>query len=1031
MTQAEASAALAALQQNPLLGTLPRSHLLRLSEGCSIQDHAFGDYIVRQGEPADALYLLVSGRARALRSDANGRELALGRLLPGESFGESALVEDGVRQASVRASTSTQTLRLPRSYVVELAQQWPEFAQSLAELDKRRTLQAFLNAHSEFQRLAPGTLQRLLDLLEPIQQAAGTLIVRQGDPPGAMYILQTGKARAYRMDGATREQLAYYRPGDCFGELSLLDEAPRAATVEAVGDCTLLALAPAAVDQLRSADPAFEQLLQRRQALHRSAQLARVPLDFANELLPADARSSATDPDSPSALASPDAASGQARRIRRFPFIAQIDEMDCGATALAMVCRHFGRRVSLSHVRDLCHTGTDGTSLRGLVAAATELGLAARALKVSAQHLPQMPLPAICHVEGNHWLVVYRIEGERVWVADPARGRQTLSLTEFRARWTGYAALFDKLLPGQVELPPPAGLGWLWPFVRAHRGHLLLAGALAVLASTLGLLFPLLAQYVVDQVIVFQQLELLQIIVPVMFATLVFVLLANLIQHYLLSHLAVRIDSSVLDFLTRRLLAMPLAYFRSRRTGDIQRRLDGAFHLRQFFVEHGIDGLLAVIQALACVLLMLLYSTRLAALFLVIAPLYAGLMLVARRVLRPLYAELEAAYGRYASHQIDAIKGIEAVKVAAAEGAFRDAMLAQFLDLSQRQFRGNFAIMAYHSGLQAVGLLALLLFIWLGSHEVTAGRLSIGGFVAYNSLLVIAASAILRALGSWDGWQIVRVLLDRLNDVVEPTPEQGHDRSQLRPVPTLEGQLELRGVSLRYGGPEAPAILSQLDLQIPAGSTVAIVGRSGCGKTSLARLLAGLLPPSEGQILFDRLDQAHLNHRQLRRHIGFVLQDSYLFDQSIAANIAFGDPAPDAERICEAARLAYAHEFIERLPLGYQTRVGETGVQLSGGQKQRIAIARALYHDPPILILDEATSALDAESERAIQRSLRSLTRNRTCLIIAHRLSTIRDADRIIVLEGGRIAEQGRHEELIDRRGLYFYLCGQQLEAAA
>jgi ABC-type bacteriocin/lantibiotic exporter with double-glycine peptidase domain len=282
-------------------------------------------------------------------------------------------------------------------------------------------------------------------------------------------------------------------------------------------------------------------------------------------------------------------------------------------------------------------------------------------------------------------------------------------------------------------------------------------------------------------------------------------------------------------------------------------------------------------------------------------------------------------------------------------------------------------------------------------------------------------------LGVWDEFQLMMVLLNRLHDIFEQEPEQGHDRSRLKPVPTLEGHLELRKIGFRYGGPEAPDILKGIDLEIPPGKTVAIVGRSGSGKTTLIKLIAGLIEPTEGTIHFDHTDLKTLNYRDVRRKIGVVLQENHLFSDTIASNIAFGDAEPDFDRVFQVAQLANAHDFIMRLPLGYETKIGETGLALSGGQKQRICIARALYHDPPILIFDEATSALDTESERAIQSNMNRVMAGRTCLIIAHRLSTIRDAHSIVVLEKGQVAEVGTHDELMARRGLYFYLSSQQL----
>jgi ATP-binding cassette subfamily B protein len=300
--------------------------------------------------------------------------------------------------------------------------------------------------------------------------------------------------------------------------------------------------------------------------------------------------------------------------------------------------------------------------------------------------------------------------------------------------------------------------------------------------------------------------------------------------------------------------------------------------------------------------------------------------------------------------------------------------------------------------------------------------------MAYQALVALANGPVLSLLGLWDQLQQAKVLLLRLDDVLEQEPEQGRDHSHLTVVKTLEGRVELRDVGFRYGGEDSAPILEQISLVAEPGQTVAIVGRSGSGKTTLIKLLAGLLEPTEGTISFDGHEMRTLDYRTLRRQIGFVLQENYLFNDSIAGNIAFGEEVAEPDKLIVAAKAANAHEFVERLPLGYDTRVGESGLRLSGGQQQRVAIARALYHQPPILLFDEATSALDAESERAVKQSLDELLVGRTSFVIAHRLSTIRDADRILVLERGRLVEEGSHEELIARQGLYFYLASQQLE---
>jgi ATP-binding cassette subfamily B protein len=512
-----------------------------------------------------------------------------------------------------------------------------------------------------------------------------------------------------------------------------------------------------------------------------------------------------------------------------------------------------------------------------------------------------------------------------------------------------------------------------------------------------------------------------------MLVTGAFTLCANVIQQYLLSFVAVHLDTGMLDFLMRNMLALPMSYFQSRRTGDIQRRLDGARQLRLFAVQHGIGGTLAAVQIIGCVVLMGIYSLKLLGIFLLTMPLYAGLMLFSVKVLRPLFAELEEGQAKYSSYEIDAIKGIEAVKASAAESSFRELMLNEFLRLSQKRFRWNFIVMSYDSVIQAISLLSTALFLWIGATMVIHYQISVGGFVAFNALVAMVCASAVRMLNVWEEFQMMLVLMNRLNDIFENEPEQGRDRSHLKPVPTLEGHLQLRHVGFRFGGPEAPLILDDINLEISPGKVVAIVGRSGSGKTTLIKLIAGLLEPTEGTILFDRIDLKGLNYQDLRSKIGLVLQENHIFSDTILRNIAFGDPEPDFDRVLWAAQLANAHELISRLPMGYETRIGETGLALSGGQKQRVCIARALYHDPQVLIFDEATSALDSESERAIQENLSRLMKGRTCLVIAHRLSTIREADTILVLERGKVAELGNHDELMARRGLYFYLSSQQL----
>ncbi|HEV3410287.1 MAG TPA: cysteine peptidase family C39 domain-containing protein, partial [Chthoniobacterales bacterium] len=553
------------------------------------------------------------------------------------------------------------------------------------ELIKRhRALQGFLYEFSNFGRLPTPALRSMVEKLSPVEVPKGNLIIREGDSAGPMYILEKGRARAFQGLNGKERNLAFYRDGDFFGELSILNGSPRAASVEAFSDCRLLALEPRAVQDLKRDFPDFGKLLEERLAQYQAKTEARVPLDFSVEELPAEvkAHNKVAVEEPPATREGADGAEPfedekgffkkRKARIKKFPHIAQIDEMDCGAASLGMICRHFGRKVSLTRIRQLCHTSTDGTSLKAMVRAATELGLAARALKVSLRNLPHMPLPAIIHWEGNHWMVLFDVNEKFVRVADPATGIRKIPRKEFEANWSGYAALFDYTTAFEQAPESKPTLAWVLPFFAQHKTTLLQVLLLAVAVTFLQMLFPIFTQMVVDKVIVEHDLGLLKLILLGMAIALLFVQASSLLQEYLLAFTAVRLDTSILDFLSRQLLSLPMSYFTSRRTGDIQRRLDGARQVRQFAVGQGIGALLALVTLIGALGLMTIYSPSLMLAFLCTTPLYAGLMYFSFKVLRPLFSSVEEAQGKYSSHQIDAIKGIEAVKAAAAEQVFRD-----------------------------------------------------------------------------------------------------------------------------------------------------------------------------------------------------------------------------------------------------------------------------------------------------------------------------------------------------------------------
>lgn len=1031
------------LEELPMMMFLP-SELKQLVMDCFVPaSFSFGGDIVTEGEETDAVYVLAEGRARMVKRGANGEEIPLNVLKPGETFGAtglldpSVLVNGGKRQTTVRASSDVQAYKLDPSLFQALLANHPEVKNYFDIEQRHRQLANFIKLYTPLAKLPAEALKLLTLEAETVAVKAGEVLVHQGDAVGPMFIVEEGRLKGWEAQGTRQREIAFLRKGDLFGELSIARNQPRRATIEALTDCRLIRINETTFGKLYAGYPEFKSKIEERISSYEYKKTARLPLDFAQEILPANAEP--VEQVSPLQLderktlaqvgpfATEDGHFVKGKRVRRFQHLKQIDEMDCGAASLAMVCRHFGRKVSITRIRQVVNTATDGTSLRGLCHGAEALGLAARSVKASKVNVAQMPLPAIIHWDNYHWVVLFDVDDTHAWIADPAASIRKITRRELDEKWNGYAALFDYTEAFEQAPESNTGFGWLMPFLKPFKGIFAKATGLAVIVSALQMLLPVFTQVIVDSVLVENDSSLLTMMIGAMLVVLVFMTVAMLVQRYLLSFVAVRVDSSSLDFITRRLLALPLSYFTARKTGDIQRRIQGVRQVREFLVQNGVNGLTSIAQIVAAVTLMFFYSPMLAAVFLAVAPMYAGLMKYSSKRLGPMFDELEEAYGKYNSHQIDAIKGIETVKALGAESGFREKMLNEFHGLAKKQFKSNFLMMGYEGAVQTVGFLSMAMFLFVAANRVMSGEMTIGAMVAFNSLVAMANAPILTLLSMWDNWQFAAVLLNRMNDIFESEPEQGSDHSQLKPVRSLEGRVRLQNLSFSYGGVDGAKILEDISLDIPAGKTVAVVGRSGSGKTTLVKCLAGMLEPTGGAIFFDDVEQRKLRYRDLRRQIGFVLQENYLFDDTIARNIAFGEEEPDLDRVIWAAKVANAHEFVDRLPLGYETRVGETGIALSGGQRQRLAIARAVYNKPPILIFDEATSALDTESEKAVKDNMDQLFKGRTSFVIAHRLSTIRDADLILVIEKGKLVEQGTHDELMARQGLYYYLSSQQL----
>ena len=716
------------------------------------------------------------------------------------------------------------------------------------------------------------------------------------------------------------------------------------------------------------------------------------------------------------------------RITRRYPFFAQQSGSDCGAACLVMVARYWGKKFSVNRVRDIANVDRNGASLRGLSAAAESIGYSTRPVKASLDQLAKQKLPAIAHWEGKHYVVVYEVTPKQVIIADPAIGQRHLAYPEFKAGWTGYTLLLQPtaLIKKLKDTTTP-----FWQFfelVTPHGQVLLEVFITSLLIQIFGLITPLFTQLLLDRVVVQgSTLTLTAVGLGLVIFGLFRVAMTGLRQ-YLLDHTANRVHIAMIVGFIRHTFRLPMSFFESRYVGDIIARVQENRKIENFLTGEALSIVLDLLTVFVYVGLMFWYSWKMALLALVIVPPFFLLALIATPFLQKISREIFAALAEESSYLIQSLTGVSTVKSLAVEQTVR----WRWEEFLNKSIRKNFSGQVMGNRLQMFSLtiesLVTTGLLWFGAWLVIQGELTIGQLVAFNMLIGNVISPFQRLTVLWNQLQEVVIAMERINDVIDTEPEEDLQSQARQYLTELRGNIIFDNVTFRYHPESDINVLENLSFEVKAGQTVALVGRSGSGKTTISKLVLGLYPPTDGKILIDGYDITAISLPSLRNKVGVVDQDTFLFGGTIRENLTMAYPSATLEDIVDAGRLAGADEFIQRLPMGYETQIGEGGGLLSGGQRQRLAIARALLGNPCLLVFDEATSHLDVESERIIQRNLNTILQGRTSLIIAHRLSTVRNADIILVLDRGVLIEQGNHEELMAKRGHYYYLNRQQLD---
>ena len=632
--------------------------------------------------------------------------------------------------------------------------------------------------------------------------------------------------------------------------------------------------------------------------------------------------------------------------------------------------------------------------------------------------LGSYPLPTIAIHGDGRYSVLLKVDsdGDRVLVFDPAEKKTAeYPSGDFEATVDRFLVLSHKKITSQTVF----GFRWfLEEIVKFRRivGEVLLG---SFVVQLFGLVTPLFTQVILDKVIVHRTLTTLDVLAVAFLAVMVFELLLNIARNYIFIHTANKLDAKLGAKLFRHLLGLPFLYFESRQVGNIAARVRELDTIREFITNKAVSVIIDLFFSLVFVAVMLLYSVRLTLIVIgfvvVIAALYLVITPELRRRLEQKFQMAAASH----SYLVESVTGVQTVKSLAIEGS----MQRRWEDHLGRYVRSSFQLANMGNISRAlsgtVQRLMTISILYFGVRLVLQNELTIGQLIAFQMFAGQFSGPVLRLVNLWNEFQQALLSVDRLGDILCHPLEAATDKAIT--LPQLRGRLRLDQVCFQYA-PAAPPALDGVSFQAEPGTSIGIVGRSGSGKSTLAKLLQRLYLPTGGSICIDGIDARHLNPYWLRFNIGVVLQENYLFSGTIRDNIALPKPDAPMELILRAAQLSGAHEFIAQLPEGYDTLVSERGSSLSGGQRQRIAIARALITNPRLLIFDEATSALDYESEKIIRDNMKAIKKGRTTLIIAHRLSTVRDCDRILVMEQGRIAEEGSHDELLERGGYYSHL---------
>ena len=1020
----------------PLFAIYTDEELLKLMNVAELKSFDAGELIFEQGTSAKRFYIIYSGKIRLIRINEKKKEINLGIRTKKDHFGETALITEQPHNVTARVVEDCVVISFDREEFNKLLFSKPELREYFDKFIKYSSIHQFLKTCTDLSVVSPIDLQNLTKLFTLEFFKEGDVVFRQGAHPDKFYIIETGKLKVVLWKDDRPSVINFLQEGHFFGDKALFEDSPRTADVVCLTDCSLYSLSKEAFNSLVYNSPKIKKIIEDRIQSYYT-EIPPIPhLEHIKQQLAATKKIRVTNGTQSDEIK---VTKKKRKRLKSlssfyhrhiaFPFIRQYDQMTCGTTCIMMIAKYYGKHFSSSRLRDLAHVDLSGSSMADLASAAEQLGFSTRGLKLDYETLMTIPLPCIVHWQGFHYIVVYRVDRKNVFVSDPALGNRKYRREFFENNWNGITLTLEPTVEFERQSEDKSSIKNFVQFVRPYKAILSEIFVASLLLNIFGLATPIFTQNIVDKILIHQNISLLNIMLLGMLIILIFRILTLIVRQYLIIHTSMKIDLRMLVVFYKHMLSLPLGYFKVRKIGDFITRFGENLKIRNFLTNTALTIVLDALMIVVYLSLMLYYNVQLTVIVFVIIPIFVLITLSFTPILKKFNIESFNARAEAESHLIESINAIDTVKAMNLEYQTRWQWENKFVKNLNIDFKLANTAMYFSSIGDFVATAGSTIILWYGAHKVIQNAMSVGELMAFMALTGSVITPVNRIISSWDNIQQTLVSVDRLNDIFTAEPEFPESMEKVSDIVIREpkGEISFEKVYFRYGGNDDPYILSNIEFQVEQGQTIAIVGRSGSGKTTLVRLIARLYDVTEGKVTIDGFDIRTINLGNLRQLIGYVLQENHIFNSTIRENISICDSEDIMEKVIQAAKLANAHDFITGLAQGYETKVGDSGLQLSGGQKQRIAIARVLYNNPKIIIFDEATSSLDSESEQAIHKNFNAMLKDKTAIIIAHRLSTVRNADSIIVLDNGEIVEQGNHQELMDKRGLYHYLTHQQL----